>query len=181
MLIPTRSANGKPLDLYRFIRLYRLSRKTFKLLFHGRLERSERLKVLDKRMQCQCALFFGGQHACWFTGVNDEQSRINTYIYIYIDHYTSKCDKQYCNSYTSSRLFHRWSVISTWPKMLRVERYLAGPWTDPETPNFHEVKVIEKCSETELKVVEPRLVPELSADRLEMVWTFQTQGLKFGK
>ena len=38
-------------------------------------------------------------------------------------------------------------------------------WTmDPESPNF-EVKVIEKCSETELKVVEPRLVSELSADR----------------
>lgn len=41
-------------------------------------------------------------------------------------------------------------------------------WTmDPENPNF-EVKVIEKCSETELKVVEPRLVA--STWNLEAFW-----------
>lgn len=44
--------------------------------------------------------------------------------------------------------------------------------------NFHEVKVIEKCSETELKVVEPRLL-QLSADRLEMIWAlFEHSELK---
>lgn len=43
-------------------------------------------------------------------------------------------------------------------------------WTiDPESPNFHEVKVIEKCSETELKVVEPRLATA-STWKLEAFW-----------